>query len=62
MSIIEKAAGKIGAGAAHPPPQGGPGDSSHDAGLIENALNKQRSSQPGRTLRRHPGRPHIQFA
>src|SRR3569832_1043614 len=41
MSIIEKAAGKIGTGAPHPAPQSDPG---HDASLIENALNKQRSS------------------
>jgi len=44
MSIIEKAAGKIGTGAPHPAPQVGPGDPGHDASLIENALNKQRSS------------------
>ncbi|MDP2057837.1 MAG: XrtA-associated tyrosine autokinase [Thiobacillus sp.] len=43
MSIIEKAAGKIGAGAPRPAPQGGNSDSSHDASLIENALNRQRS-------------------
>lgn len=43
MSIIEKAAGKIGAGAPRPVPQGGNSDSGHDASLIENALNKQRS-------------------
>ncbi len=42
MSIIEKAAGKIGTGAPHPTPQVGPGDPGHDASLIENALNKQR--------------------
>ncbi len=42
MSIIEKAAGKIGSGAAH-----ASAGSSHaqDASLIENALNKQRGSQ-----------------
>ncbi|MBU1265918.1 MAG: XrtA-associated tyrosine autokinase [Gammaproteobacteria bacterium] len=43
MSIIEKAAGKIGAGAPRPAPQVGNSDSGHDAGLIENALNPQRS-------------------
>lgn len=42
MSIIEKAAGKIGAGAPHPAPQGADSDSGHDASMIENALNKQR--------------------
>ena len=44
MSIIEKAAGKIGTGASHPAPLGGSGDPGHEASLIENALNKQRSS------------------
>ena len=43
MSIIEKAAGKIGAGAPRPAPQVGNSDSGHDAGLIENAHNPQRS-------------------
>lgn len=43
MSIIEKAAGKIGAGAPRPAPQDSNSDSGHDAGLIENAINKQRS-------------------
>lgn len=43
MSIIEKAAAKIGAGAPRPAPQGGNGDAGHDASLIENALNRQRS-------------------
>jgi len=43
MSIIEKAAGKIGAGAPRPAPQGGNSDSGHDVSLIENALNRQRS-------------------
>lgn len=43
MSIIEKAAAKIGAGAPRPAPQGGNGDVGHDASLIENALNRQRS-------------------
>lgn len=43
MSIIEKAAGKIGAGASRPASDGGNGDSGRDASLIENALNKQRS-------------------
>jgi receptor protein-tyrosine kinase len=43
MSIIEKAAGKIGAGAPRPAPQDGNSDSGHDAGLIDNALNQQRS-------------------
>jgi len=42
MSIIEKAAGKM--GASRPAPQGGNSDSGHDASLIENALNRQRSS------------------
>jgi receptor protein-tyrosine kinase len=42
MSIIEKAAGKIGAGAPRPAPQGGNSDSGHDAALIENTLNPQR--------------------
>jgi len=45
MSIIEKAAGKIGAGGSHQPASPGadsiPGQK---AGMIENALNKQRSS------------------
>jgi receptor protein-tyrosine kinase len=41
MSIIEKAAGKIGAGAPRPVSLGG--DSGHDASLIENAHNRQRS-------------------
>ena len=43
MSIIEKAAGKIGAGASRPASGGGNSDSGHEAGLIENALNPQRS-------------------
>lgn len=43
MSIIEKAAGKIGTGAPRPAPLGGNSDSGHDASLIENALNRQRS-------------------
>ncbi len=43
MSIIEKAAGKIGAGASRPAPQDGNSDSGHDAGPIENALNQRRS-------------------
>jgi receptor protein-tyrosine kinase len=43
MSIIEKAAGKIGAGASRPVPPGDNSDSGHDASLIENAFNKQRS-------------------
>ncbi|HJX57316.1 MAG TPA: protein tyrosine kinase, partial [Thiobacillus sp.] len=43
MSIIEKAAGKIGTGAPRPAPQGGSGDSGHDASLIENALIRRRS-------------------
>ena len=43
MSIIEKAAGKIGTGAPRPASPGGNSDSGHDASLIENALNKQRS-------------------
>jgi len=43
MSIIEKAAGKIGAGAPRPAPQGGGNDSGHDVSLIENALDRQRS-------------------
>jgi receptor protein-tyrosine kinase len=43
MSIIEKAAGKIGAGAPRPVSQGGNSDSGHDASLIENAHNRQRS-------------------
>jgi protein-tyrosine kinase len=43
MSIIEKAAGKIGSGAPRPPSQGA-SDPGRDASLIENALNKQRSS------------------
>jgi len=44
MSIIEKAAGKIGMGALRPDSPGSSGDPGHDASLIENALNKQRSS------------------
>ena len=43
MSIIEKAAGKIGTGAPRPAAQSG-GEAGHDASLIENALNKQRQS------------------
>ncbi len=43
MSIIEKAAGKIGSGAPRPAPQDGNIDSGHDASLIDNALNRQRS-------------------
>ncbi len=45
MSIIEKAAGKIGTGAPRPPGQGGGNDPERDASLIENALNKQRESR-----------------
>jgi receptor protein-tyrosine kinase len=44
MSIIEKAAGKIGSGAPRPAEPDGNNDSGHDASLIENALNKQRGS------------------
>jgi len=44
MSIIEKAAGKIGTGAPRPAAQDGNNDPGHDASLIENALNKQRGS------------------
>ncbi len=44
MSIIEKAAGKIGTGAPRPAVQGPAGDAGHDGSLIEGALNKQRSS------------------
>ena len=45
MSIIEKAAGKIGTGAPRPAPQGSHVDPVQAASLIENALNKQRNSQ-----------------
>ncbi|KAB2320134.1 tyrosine-protein kinase family protein [Betaproteobacteria bacterium SCN1] len=41
MSIIEKAAGKIGTGAPRPP-AGGTGQPQQDASMIENALAKQR--------------------
>ncbi len=44
MSIIEKAAGKIGAGASRSAPQGGKADAGNDASLVENALNKQRGT------------------
>jgi protein-tyrosine kinase len=44
MSIIEKAAGRIGAGTPHPNPAGGNSDHPEGGSLIENALNKQRSS------------------
>ena len=37
MSIIEKAAGKIGLGVPRLAPQGN-GDAGHDAGLVEGAL------------------------
>lgn len=43
MSIIEKAAGKIGTGALRPPSPDGNGEHPHDASLIESALGKQRS-------------------
>jgi len=43
MSIIEKAAAKIGTGAPRPAPVGGNSESGHDASLIENALNRQGS-------------------
>jgi receptor protein-tyrosine kinase len=43
MSIIEKAAGKIGTGATRTLPRDGNGEHAHDS-LIENSLNKQRSS------------------
>ena len=45
MSIIEKAAGKIGTGAPRTAPQGSHVDPAQAASLIENALNKQRDSQ-----------------
>ena len=44
MSIIEKAAGKIGSGAPRPVLPGDRSEAEHDASLIENALNKQRSA------------------
>ena len=44
MSIIEKAAGKIGTGSSSPASPGGDSNPGHDASMIENALNKQRSS------------------
>jgi protein-tyrosine kinase len=44
MSIIEKAAGKIGMGAPRPAPQGGGSEPTHDDSMIEAALNKQRGS------------------
>jgi len=44
MSIIEKAAGKIGTGAPRPPSPGGNSDSGHAASLDESALSKQRNS------------------
>ncbi len=46
MSIIEKAAGKIGMGAAHPPaPPVEPAKPQQDASMIEEALAKQREKQ-----------------
>ena len=45
MSIIEKAAGKIGTGSPRTAPQSANVASAQDAGLIEHALNKQRNSQ-----------------
>ena len=46
MSIIEKAAGKMGSGGSRqvPPSPGGGGSQAQDASLIENALNKRRDS------------------
>ncbi|MBU2641710.1 MAG: XrtA-associated tyrosine autokinase [Gammaproteobacteria bacterium] len=44
MSIIEKAAGKIGAGAPRPVVPNNPVEGARDASLIESALNKQSSS------------------
>jgi len=44
MSIIEKAAGKMGSGAASPGLGGGHSETARDASLIENTLNKQSSS------------------
>jgi len=41
MSIIEKAAGKIGSGSPRTPPQSSRSEAEHDASLIENALNKR---------------------
>ena len=49
MSIIEKAAGKIGAGTSRPV---SPVDNNHpgnDSSLIENALNKQRGGHARQT-------------
>ncbi|MFP5410408.1 MAG: XrtA-associated tyrosine autokinase [Gammaproteobacteria bacterium] len=43
MSLIEKAAGKLGAGGNPPPAQGGSHAPAPDASLIEGAVNKQRS-------------------
>jgi protein-tyrosine kinase len=44
MSIIEKAAGRIGTGAPRPAPAGGSPDHPEGGSLIESALNKQRGS------------------
>ncbi|MFP5411126.1 MAG: protein tyrosine kinase, partial [Gammaproteobacteria bacterium] len=43
MSLIEKAAGKLGGGANKAPVQGNDAPQAPDASLIEGALNKQRS-------------------
>ena len=43
MSLIEKAAGKLGAGGSQPPAQGDTHAAASDASLIEGAVNKQRS-------------------
>ena len=45
MSIIEKAAGKIGTGAPRPAPQGRGADSVQEPGLLDPAPNRQRNSQ-----------------
>ncbi|OYY61637.1 MAG: protein tyrosine kinase, partial [Hydrogenophilales bacterium 28-61-11] len=44
MSIIEKAAGKIGTGASRPGVVANPAEMARDASLIESALSKQGSS------------------
>jgi hypothetical protein len=55
MSIIEKAAGRIGTSAPRPTPAGGNPDHPEGGSLIENALNKQRGSHQRPC--RHPAEP-----
>ncbi len=44
MSIIEKAAGKIGTGVPRPAAQSGHSEAAHDASLIEHAVNRQHNT------------------